>query len=37
MGVICVNANGEIGISFNSKRMHCVWMSTDISLRVKIY
>jgi beta-aspartyl-peptidase (threonine type) len=37
MGVISVNANAEIGISFNSKRMHRAWMSSDIPLQVEIY
>jgi beta-aspartyl-peptidase (threonine type) len=37
MGVITVNASGDIGISFNSERMHRAWMGTDIPLQVKIY
>jgi beta-aspartyl-peptidase (threonine type) len=37
IGVISVNANGDIGISFNSERMHRAWMSTDVPLQVKIY
>lgn len=37
MGVICVNANGDIGISFNSERMHRAWMSTDVTMEIKIY
>jgi beta-aspartyl-peptidase (threonine type) len=37
MGVISVNAQGDIGISFNSERMHRAWMSTDVPLGIKIY
>ena len=37
MGVICVNAFGDIGISFNSERMHRAWMNSDGVLVVKIY
>ncbi len=37
IGVISVNTNGEIGISFNSKRMHRAWISTDMPMQIKIY
>jgi beta-aspartyl-peptidase (threonine type) len=37
MGVIAVNASGDIGISFNSERMHRAWMSEDSPTQVKIY
>jgi beta-aspartyl-peptidase (threonine type) len=37
MGVISVNAKGEIGISFNSQRMHRAWQSTEVPLQVSIY
>ena len=37
VGVITVNAQGDIGISFNSERMHRAWMSSDAPMQVKIY
>jgi beta-aspartyl-peptidase (threonine type) len=37
VGVIGVNAQGDIGISFNSERMHRAWMSSDTALQVCIY
>jgi beta-aspartyl-peptidase (threonine type) len=37
VGVISVNAQGDIGISFNSERMHRAWMSSDTALQVCIY
>ncbi|AEI50604.1 isoaspartyl peptidase/L-asparaginase family protein [Runella slithyformis] len=37
MGVISVNARGEIGISFNSQRMHRAWQSETHPLQVRIY
>jgi beta-aspartyl-peptidase (threonine type) len=37
LGVISVNAKGDIGISFNSRRMHRAWMSTTVPLQVAIY
>jgi beta-aspartyl-peptidase (threonine type) len=37
IGVISVNADGDIGICFNSERMHRAWMSTDVPLGIKIY
>ena len=37
VGVISVNAEGDIGISFNSERMHRAFMSNDTELQVAIY
>jgi L-asparaginase / beta-aspartyl-peptidase len=37
MGVISVNANAEIGISFNSERMHRAWISSDLPAEIRIY
>ena len=37
MGVISVNQLGDIGISFNSERMHRAWISEDQALQVKVY
>ena len=37
VGVISVNTKGEIGISFNTERMHRAWMSSDEDLKVCIY
>jgi beta-aspartyl-peptidase (threonine type) len=37
LGVISVNAKGDIGISFNSRRMHRAWISTNTPLQVAIY
>jgi beta-aspartyl-peptidase (threonine type) len=37
LGVITVNADGDIGISFNSKRMHRGWVSTDSPVHLSIY
>ena len=37
MGVISVNAFGDIGISFNSERMHRAWMNSDGVMEVRIY
>ena len=37
IGVISVNTNGDIGISFNSERMHRAWMSNEHELQVAIY
>ncbi|MDB5021849.1 MAG: Beta-aspartyl-peptidase [Pedobacter sp.] len=37
MGVIAVNANADIGISFNSPRMHRAWIDADGKLGGSIY
>jgi beta-aspartyl-peptidase (threonine type) len=37
IGVIAVTAAGEIGISFNSERMHRAWSNGDGDLTIKIY
>ena len=37
IGVIAVDALGNIGITFNSKRMHRAWLSPGQALKVKIY
>jgi len=37
IGVISINTQGEIGISFNSDRMHRAWISDDQPLTVCIY
>jgi beta-aspartyl-peptidase (threonine type) len=37
IGVISVNTNGDIGISFNCARMHRAWISSGTPLQVKIY
>jgi beta-aspartyl-peptidase (threonine type) len=37
VGVISLNAKGDIGISFNSERMHRAWMSSDTAFQVCIY
>jgi beta-aspartyl-peptidase (threonine type) len=37
VGVISVNAKGDLGISFNSERMHRAWMSSDAELQVAVY
>lgn len=37
MGVVSVNRKGEFGISFNSRRMHRAWMSSNQGLQVRIY
>ncbi len=37
VGVVSVNAEGNIGISFNSERMHRALMSSDTGLQVAIY
>jgi beta-aspartyl-peptidase (threonine type) len=37
IGIIAVNAQAEIGISFNSPRMHRAWIDADGKLSVAIY
>jgi beta-aspartyl-peptidase (threonine type) len=37
MGVITLNTKGEFGITFNCKRMHRAWISSEQELQVKIY
>ena len=37
MGIIAVDAKGNICAEFNSERMHRAWMSSDEPLQVKIY
>lgn len=37
IGVISVNQNGEVGISFNSQRMHRAWIDLSGNLQCKIY
>lgn len=37
LGVISVNAQGEIGISFNSERMHRAWIDGSGVLKCRIY
>ncbi|HET8860315.1 isoaspartyl peptidase/L-asparaginase [Marivirga sp.] len=37
IGVIAVDAKGELGICFNSERMHRAWKTNDEKLTVKIY
>lgn len=37
MGVISVNAKGEVGIAYNTKIMKRAWKSSDEDLQVKIY
>ena len=37
VGIIAVNRNGEIGIAFNSQRMHRAWVANDEPLEVRIY
>lgn len=35
--LVSVNTNGEIGISFNSERMHRAWIDVHGALQCKIY
>lgn len=37
IGVIALDANGNFGISFNSKRMHRAWKNNEDNTTVKIY
>ncbi len=37
IGVIAVDAKGNIGISFNSERMHRAWKINEDNITVKIY
>jgi L-asparaginase / beta-aspartyl-peptidase len=37
LGVICVGANGETGIAFNSERMHRAWLDASGKSSVMIY
>jgi beta-aspartyl-peptidase (threonine type) len=37
MGVISIDRNGELGITFNCERMHRAWIDKDGKLSVKIY
>jgi beta-aspartyl-peptidase (threonine type) len=37
MGIIAVNKKGEIGLSFNSPRMHRAWIDADGNTGVEIY
>jgi L-asparaginase / beta-aspartyl-peptidase len=37
MGVISIAPNGNIGISFNSERMHRAWIDKSGNVNVKIY
>jgi beta-aspartyl-peptidase (threonine type) len=37
IGIIVVSANGEIGIAFNSVRMHRAWINADEQFEIKIY
>jgi beta-aspartyl-peptidase (threonine type) len=37
IGVIAVTATGDLGISFNSERMHRAWSNGDGHLTIKIY
>lgn len=37
LGVIAVTSDGDVGISFNSERMHRAWISGSGELNIKIY
>jgi beta-aspartyl-peptidase (threonine type) len=37
MGIIAVNSNAEIGISFNSPRMHRAWIDANGKMAIAIY
>jgi L-asparaginase / beta-aspartyl-peptidase len=37
LGVISVDRNGDLGIAFNSERMHRAWIDRNGNLEVKIY
>jgi beta-aspartyl-peptidase (threonine type) len=37
IGIIAVNANAEIGISFNSPRMHRAWIDADGKIGTAVY
>lgn len=37
MGVISINKNGDIGITFNCERMHRAWINKKGKMEVKIY
>jgi beta-aspartyl-peptidase (threonine type) len=37
LGLIGVDAKGNIGIAFNSERMHRAWQAKGQTLNVKIY
>jgi beta-aspartyl-peptidase (threonine type) len=37
LGVIAIDPAGEIGIAFNTERMHRAWMSKKQKMQVKIY
>ncbi|MDB5132754.1 MAG: Beta-aspartyl-peptidase [Mucilaginibacter sp.] len=37
MGVISINKNGEIGITFNCERMHRAWIDTNGNMEARIY
>jgi beta-aspartyl-peptidase (threonine type) len=37
MGVISIDKEGNIGIAYNSERMHRAWKSSSVPLQVKIY
>ena len=37
IGVISVNRNGDIAVSFNTKQMKRAWKSSDEELQIKIF
>jgi beta-aspartyl-peptidase (threonine type) len=37
IGVICLDPEGNFGISFNSPHMHRAWKSSDVPFEVRIY